>query len=106
MQQDIEISTEEAGYLIIGITNNGQKFRPSDWVERVASVCGCIDGRHRLHYNPIVKPMQLNEVHGLFLASRLSILNPDAYQYVMDFSYSNDLQMMTIGLPDKMAHVA
>lgn len=100
------MSEEEAGYLIIGTTHEGNKFRPSDWIERLASVCGCFDENKRLHYNPMLKPVQLDGVRGLFVARRLEVLNPDAYYYVMEFSYRNNLQLMTIGHPDDIQSVA
>jgi hypothetical protein len=77
------MSQEEAGYFIVGITDNGNKFRPSDWAQRIASVCGCFDERHRLHYNPMLKPIKYDGFHGLFVANRLATLNPDAYNYAM-----------------------
>lgn len=100
------MSLVETGYFITGLTYTEQKFRPSDWVERVATVCACFDGRCRLQYNPMVKPVYYKGMKGLFVATSLQTLNPYAYDYVMDFSLSNNLQVLNIGQTDSVANVA
>lgn len=97
---------EEAGYLIMSITNSGNKFRPSDWVERIASTCGSFDWEKRLHYSPMVKPVYSDGVRCLYLASRLQETNPDVYNYVMNFCYRNDLKLIEVGAADIMLDVA
>lgn len=100
------MSTVDVGYFITGLTNSGQKFRPSDWVERVATVCASFDQSCRLQYNPMMKPIYYDGMKGLFVDIRLQSLNPYAYDYVMDFSLSNHLQVLNIGQLDSMANVA
>ena len=100
------MSSVETGYFITGLTYTGQKFRPSDWIERVATVCGCFDENRRLHYNPMVKPFHYDGMKGLFIATRLQTLNPNAYDYVMGFSLSNNLEVLNIGEIDSLVNVA
>jgi len=100
------MSSFEAGYFILGLTNNGQKFRPSDWIERVATVCGCFDERRRLQYNPMLKPAFYDGNKGLFVDIRLETLNPNAYNYAISFSLSNNLQMLNIGQIENISNAA
>jgi hypothetical protein len=94
------------GHFIIGTTHNSNKFRPSDWAERLASACGHFDERCRLHYNPMLKPAKHDGIYGLFVASKLGALNPEAYHYAMDFAYRNHLQVIDIGMRDSMPDAA
>ena len=90
--------SETMGYFVTGVTNYGTRFRPSDWAERAATVCGCFDRNCRLHYNPMLRPINYDGLHGLYIAFELEKLNPDAYQYAMDFSRSNQLQIIEMGM--------
>ncbi len=91
---------EEAGNYIFGINENGNKFRPSDWIERIASTIGSFDVNRRLRYNPSVMPVKYDGQHCLFVAENLVETNPSAYRYVMDFVNSNCLVVKTIVQPD------
>ena len=96
----------ENGYFVTGFTRNNKKFRPSDWAERTASVCGYFDKNCRLHYNPMLRPIKHNGLAGLYIAFELKRLNPDAYQFAMDFALINQLQIMDIGMTEKLHAVA
>jgi hypothetical protein len=62
---------EESGIIISGITEQGNKFRPSDWVERIASDFANFEKR-KLHF---------------------SQLNPQGFQFVMNFAMRNHLKV-------------
>ncbi len=103
---------ENAGFFVIGLTRHGTKFRPSDWVERIASVFAQFDAQRRLRYNPMVMPVLRAGVYGLFVASSLATLDPSGFQFVMEFADSYQLQIETAELPeagqshDSLPHVA
>lgn len=89
--------SEEAGHLILGVTKKGKKFRPSDWVERIAAIFGNFDGSKRLHYSPMVRPAFFDGLRCLFIASSLLMVDPAGYDYVMNFAKSNQLQIKQVG---------
>lgn len=93
------MSPEKSGYLILGILINGKKFRPSDWIERIASNFATFD-RQRLRYHPMLAPVRLNDQTGLFVDSELMLSNPGKYDFVMDFAHRNHLQIIAINQPD------
>ncbi len=82
---------EKTGNCIFGINENGNKFRPSDWIERIASTYGSFDANHRLRYNPSVKPIKLDGQSCLFIGDNFAVANPYAYSYIMGFVTSNSL---------------
>ncbi len=91
---------EETGNFIFGINENGNKFRPSDWIERIASTFGIFDANRRLSYNPSVKPVKHDGQSCLFVADNLAVINPSAYSYIMGFVTSNSLVVKNTVQPD------
>lgn len=90
---------ETAGYFIVGLTKNGRKFRPSDWVERLAGSFASFDANKRLQYNPLVRPMQMDGLTGLFVADSLANSDEAGYRHVMTFANSYQLQARRLSQP-------
>jgi Protein of unknown function (DUF3579). len=82
--------------IIRGTTNAGQRFRPSDWAERLAGVMSQFrpagfQGGH-LSYSPYVVPVNLDGVRCVIVDKRLRDLEPLAWKFVCGFAQDNDLQ--------------
>lgn len=84
---------KEEGHFVLGISLNGKKFRPSDWIERIATDFASFDCSHRLQYNPKVMPVKHDGQHCLFVASSLAEQEPAAFAFIMNFANSNRLQI-------------
>ncbi|HUH40358.1 MAG TPA: DUF3579 domain-containing protein [Castellaniella sp.] len=89
--------TDPVHHLIIhGTTLEGQKFRPSDWAERLAGVMsqfrpeGSIP--NPLSYSPYVMPRVLGGVRCVVVDHRLRQIEPLAWKFVCDFASNNHLQ--------------
>lgn len=93
------MSTEITGYYIFGYTTENKTFRPSDWLERIASVYGTFESKNHLRYHPMIKPASYEGERCLFLDGRLLESNPEAFNFVMNFAKSNSLQMHNKGMP-------
>ncbi|MDS1141283.1 DUF3579 domain-containing protein [Pusillimonas sp. SM2304] len=82
--------------VIHGVTLDGQRFRPSDWAERLAGVmsqfrpAGSMGGH--LTYSPYVVPVVLDGVRCVVVDLRLRDLEPLAWKFVCDFAADNKLQ--------------
>lgn len=87
------MSTEITGYYILGITTYGNSFRPSDWVERIASVYGTFENERHLKYHPMIKPARYENNRCLFIDSQLSELKPEIFKHIMDFASVNSLRI-------------
>jgi hypothetical protein len=83
-------------HFILGVTQRGNKFRPSDWVERIAAVFASFDASQRLRYSSLIRPAIYNGLRCLFVAGSLAMADPAGYSYVMDFAASNQLQVVQI----------
>ncbi len=43
-------------FIIVGITIDGKKFRPSDWADRLCGVMSAFGADNRMMYSPYVRP--------------------------------------------------
>jgi hypothetical protein len=90
------MATRVKQLLIYGVTENGSRFRPSDWSERLAGVMaqfrppGAV-GNH-LSYSPYVLPVVIDGVRSVVVDQRLRELEPLAYKFVVDFARDNQLK--------------
>jgi hypothetical protein len=85
-------------FFILGMTNTGRQFRPSDWAERLCGAMSCFrpeDGRNaHLKYSPYVRPTVVNGLKAVVVSRALQELEPLAYHFVVDFAKDNDLQVV------------
>lgn len=83
-------------FIIHGVTQDGQRFRPSDWAERLAGVmsqfrpAGMVGGH--LTYSPYVVPVVLDGVRCVVVDQRLRDLEPLAWKFVCNFATDNHLK--------------
>lgn len=85
--------------LIQGITESGEKFRPSDWAERMSGKMGTFK-RHRIHYSPMLQPTTQDGNRCVVLDPKLEQTNPELYQSILDFAKSNHLKICDIETND------
>lgn len=78
--------------IIESVREDGKKFRPSDWIERISSTLATFGPDHRLHYDKCVYPGIVNGEKCLLVDPTLEKSNPDAYSYVLSFVESNSLR--------------
>lgn len=86
-------------FFILGITNKGRQFRPSDWAERLCGVMACFcpgsSGRDaHLKFSPYVHPTVVNGTKAVVVNHQLQNIEPMAYHFVINFAKDNDLQVV------------
>jgi len=80
--------------IIEGVTQDGRKFRPSDWAERMSGMLSTFGGDHRIHYSPKLRPISVKGVKCIAVASDLEQTNPEVFALVMDFARRNNLNIV------------
>jgi len=80
-------------FVIRGVTEDGRKLRPSDWIERISSTLASFGQDHRLQYSHSVAPCVIDGEKCLVVAKNLDVINPDAYAFIMGFAKSNQLSI-------------
>ena len=78
--------------VIESVREDGRKFRPSDWIERISANMGTFGPDHRLHYSPNVQPKMIAGEKCLVVNQVLQQQDPDAYGYIIRFAKSNGLR--------------
>ncbi len=83
-------------FIIHGLTSAGQRFRPSDWAERLAGVMSQFRPSgfrgSPLSYSPYVVPVNMDGVRCVVVDKRLRDLEPLAWKFVCGFATDNDLK--------------
>ena len=83
---------------ILGMTQAGKTFRPSDWAERLAGVMsqfrpgGATPVSH-LSYSPWCVPTVINGIKCVIVHRDLRDAEPMAWDFVMNFAKDNNLQV-------------
>ena len=80
-------------WVIRGVTEDGKKLRPSDWIERISSTLASFGTDQRLKYSNSVAPCVIDGEKCLVVARNLHDINPKAYDFVMWFAESNQLSI-------------
>ncbi|TPW16707.1 MAG: PhnO-like protein [Halothiobacillaceae bacterium] len=80
--------------VIKGITTNGQRFRPSDWAQRLATAVGTLGPGRRIKYHPKVSIALIDGVNSVVIASDLKEAEPMLYAFLINFAESNQLQIV------------
>lgn len=86
--------------IIHGKTVEGQRFRPSDWAERLAGVlsqfrpAGSLP--NPLSYSPYATPRTIDGIRCVIIDHRLREIEPLAWKFACDFADSNHLQTTEI----------
>ncbi|MFC4485970.1 MULTISPECIES: DUF3579 domain-containing protein [Tepidiphilus] len=81
-------------FLIIGLTSEGKRFRPSDWAERLCGIMSQFGADHKMRYSPYVQPgPDENGAKTVRVDARLYDIEPLAYHFLLNFAKDNDLQL-------------
>jgi hypothetical protein len=81
--------------LIEGIMESGEKFRPSDWAERMSGKLSTFK-KHRIQYSPLLQPTMKSGNKCVVLDPKLAESNPALYQSILDFAKNNKLKICDI----------
>ncbi len=91
------MNTTESGrsrkLIILGVREDGSRFRPSDWSERLSATLASFGPDHRLRYAPGVRPRIIRGQKCLEVDACLQEQNPAAYEYIMAFARANRLRI-------------
>jgi len=82
-------------FVIRGVTEDGKKLRPGDWIERISSTLAGFCAQKKLRYCASVQPCIIDGEKCLVVARNLEKIDPIAYDFIMGFARSNQLTIMT-----------
>lgn len=77
--------------LIKPITQDGKKFRPSDWADRLYYALADYDHQGKPVFNPLVCLKQEKDFKCFSINPTLEDVEPMTYEFLVDFANSNEL---------------
>lgn len=77
--------------ILKGITSEGNKFRPSDWAERL---CGnlCTFRNRRMYYSPLLRPAVIGGIKCVIVDAKLNDEHANLLNDVLHFAQKNNLE--------------
>jgi len=87
------MTSEKEQIIIEGVRENGSRFRPSDWSERLSASLANFGSDQRLRYANDVHPCVIDGNKCLVVSGSLERKDPDAYRFILEFAQANDLRI-------------
>ncbi len=84
----------EESLIIHGVTEDGSKLRPSDWIERVCSSVTAFGEQQCKIIARNVQPCVIDGEKCLVIGRNLEDKNPPAYAFLMSFASMNKLKVV------------
>jgi len=76
--------------VILGVTESGGTFRPTDWAERLCGVLSHFSVDQRIRYSPYARPIVADGIKCVVIDARLQVSRPDAFEF-LSFARDNRL---------------
>ena len=91
------MTTRSASFVIVGVTRENRKFRPSDWADRLFGIMSAFGSDNRMTYSPYVRPgCTLQGDKSVVVDGRLHDVEPLAYKFLVNFAEDNNLKVEPI----------
>ena len=92
------VSSNAKEVIILGRTQGGKTFRPSDWAERLAGVMssfrpGGVQPSSHLSYSPWCIPTVIDGIKAVVVNRQLRDAEPMAWDFVLNFAKDNNLEV-------------
>lgn len=82
--------------VIESVSEDGRRFRPSDWIERISTQAATFGANHKIHYSKSVQPRMVNGSKCLVVEQSLQDENPKVYDHIMSFVKANNLRVREV----------
>ena len=79
--------------VIQGVTQSGERFRPSDWAERLCGMMSVFGEDRHLSYSPYLKPVMADGLSCVVVDGRLRTMDAAAFEFLLGFARDNELRV-------------
>jgi hypothetical protein len=79
--------------IIKGLTLEGNRFRPSDWAQRLTNAVATVGPNNRIIYHPNVTLAVIEGISAVLIDQSMAHSDPRLYLFLMKFADSNNLQV-------------
>ena len=88
------VQPQPSKIIICGITQQGRKFRPSDWAERLCGAFATYGRDRRIQYHPRVQVSTFEGTSCIVLDASLEDAEPMSFEFLMRFAQDNGLKIL------------
>jgi len=82
-----------AKVILHGLTQEGRKFRPSDWAERLCGAVASYDKNRRITFHPCVALASIDGIKCVVIDASLEQDDEMLFSFLIDFATENNLQI-------------
>ena len=80
-------------FVIVGTTDAGEPFRPSDWADRLCGMMSIFGEDRHLSYSPYLKPVLAAGIRCVVVDRELERIDPAACNFLLGFARDNELSL-------------
>jgi Protein of unknown function (DUF3579) len=91
LTEDISVAVQQV--IIRGVTQDGKKFRPSDWAERLYTAVASYGPDRRPIFPPHVHLTMKDGMKCVAIDLRMADENPLLYAFLVGFAHDNELTL-------------
>lgn len=88
------MTTKAPSIEILGTTLTGDKFRPSDWAQRLTVAIATVAPKKKIIYHPRVHTALRNGVPAVIIDPELQMENIMLFEFLINFARGNKLQII------------
>ena len=86
------MTNKKTKIVIEGVTDEGKRFRPGDWAERMSGSLSTFRNR-RIIYSPLLQPAARNGNKCVIVDQELKDTHPALYKQILEFAENNHLKV-------------
>jgi hypothetical protein len=79
--------------IIKGLTLEGNRFRPSDWAQRLTNAVATVGPNNRIIYHPNVTLAVIEGISAVLIDQSMAHSDPRLFNFLLKFANSNLLQV-------------
>jgi hypothetical protein len=79
--------------ILHGLTQDGRKFRPSDWAERLCGAVASYDKNRRITFHPCVSLASINGIKCVVVEASLEQDDEMLFEFLIEFATENKLKI-------------
>jgi hypothetical protein len=87
------IAVASIEFVLVGRTRAGERFRPTDWAERLFGVMAQFAVAGAMRYSPYTYPVIVGGEKCVVADARLAAVEPPAFRFFEGFACASDLEV-------------
>ena len=88
------MNSQSTKLIINGMTENGKKFRPSDWAQRLTGAVATYGPNRRVKFHPSVRMATWEGINCVIIETIMEQDDPMLFEFLINFGRENNLQMI------------